>query len=257
MKAQIKITVAVIVASLLCGCKPSASVSKNDGIATPTNVLALPVQPVTTSTELNGVISAFYFFKGIPWDALKKTEFESTNEFLSRIQTISPPASPIWIAVDTNAVSLEYDAESKVCQAFITHPLFVTGGQTPAYRLTVYTVRAMNGEINEAKVVDNFELTIQNPLPAELTYANGIKLVAPISGSRAKELFESGNLRVLLKIEVNSLTNAQQFIEYKHSDDFGPWVDMAQDVPVDLLGAKLINIASGEVISSWGNLTPK
>ncbi len=250
-----KITkIAIILVSLVCGCKPSASVSVNHETPTPTNA----VQPVTLDDKWDGAIPAFNFFKAIPWDALKKTEFESRNEFLSRIQKIPSPTSPVWIAVGTNAVSLEYDAENKIAQAVISYPLLAIEGQSAdAQRITVLNFRALNGEIQGAKVVDQFEFTIQNPLPVELTNAYGIKLTVPLSGSRAKELFESGKLRMHLKIAVNNLTNAQQFIEYKHSDEYGPWIDMAQDVPVDLLGAKLIDISSGEVISSWGDLTSK
>jgi hypothetical protein len=253
-----KITFVFVVASLLCGCKPSAPASKKDNTAISTNVAA---QAARTNADLGMAIPAFDFFKGIPFQALKKTQFESTNEYVSRIQQIPLPASPTWIVVDTNAVSLTYDAENKICQACVykensslTDTITDEKQAESDQRLIVFT---FHGDIQDRKVVDQFELTIQNPMPAELTTGLGIMLAAPMGGSHAKELFEAGNLRMEFKIAVNNLTNAHQFIEYKHSDQYGYWIDMAQDVPVNLLGAKLIDVSSGTVISSWEDLTIK
>lgn len=93
----------ITAAVLLCGCESLQQNSRTE----PANAGQYTTTPQKIDFE---TITTSNFFKAIPWDKVKKSEFESQSGYIERLKSIIPGNST-FVEVDNSLTQHFFDAE--------------------------------------------------------------------------------------------------------------------------------------------------
>jgi len=221
------------------------------------------------TNEIPGV-TAVQFFRAVDWSARVKSEFESQQDYINRINaSFKWTGTPVWVELGGHLGRFAYDAENK--KATVGVPCDFSGLVRPKDedRFMVFStnwfagVETLSNDLGSQFQATNYEgiacdFALENfrKLPKQVKPkipGMNLGLVFPIEPQKARALKESKDSELCFLVRVESLEHAE-------IDEVGtPAIFESpnglkvskQVLPARLLGIRVINRATGEVLAEW------
>jgi hypothetical protein len=253
-----KTIILVGLTALLSGCKSLKPADASDQDYKVTGTYC------TVPKKLDFVtVPANTFFNAVPWNDLKKTEFENLVQYSNRISTLGVESKPVFIEIANTEHT--YDAEKQQLYFGIkpdagtadVYPVYVTSKeydrdiQQNAFGAQA-EVTHTRLDILKFKFLNLDEISIQ-VRPFSEDWLGKLGFLIHMSGNDAEKAIKSKSLILAARIRIKNPEDAKTDMDASPATIENPraYLIVNYQLPVEISALALIDRSSSTVLASW------